>query len=63
MSYKKPLFQKKNSLIKPFFYSAYPFAHIQQHYFSKYWGTNAWAVPPPQIWGDRPPMQVSASGA
>src|SRR6218665_637331 len=40
---------EKNSLIRPFFCSVHPFALIRQHYFSKYWGTNAWAVPPPQI--------------
>src|SRR6218665_366725 len=38
-----------------FFYSVRAFAPIPQHYFSKYWGANAWAVPPPQIFlGDRP---------
>src|SRR6218665_3172635 len=40
---------------KHHFYSFHTFAHIRQHYFSKYWGTNAWAVPPPQTLGDRPP--------
>ena len=27
------------------FFSHQPFARIRKHYFSKYWGTNAWAVP------------------
>jgi len=36
------------------------FPHIPQHYFSKYWGTDAWAIPPPQIfWGNRPPRPQS----
>src|SRR6218665_3806253 len=28
----------KEFLNKTIFYSVHPFAHIQQHYFSKYWG-------------------------
>src|SRR6218665_318184 len=57
-SQEKPLFQKRQFLDKTIFYSVRTFAHIRQHYFSKYWGTNAWAVPPPQIFfgGDRPPV-------
>src|SRR6218665_1534830 len=39
----------------PFSHSVHTFTHIRQHYFSKYWGTNAWAVPPPHILGGRPP--------
>src|SRR6218665_2607723 len=46
---RKPTFSKKNSLIKPFFNSVHPFAHIQQHYFSKYWGDQCMGRPPPQI--------------
>ena len=52
---RKTTIPEKNSLIRTFFYSVHPFARIRQHYFSKYWGSNAWAVPPPKIWGDRPP--------
>src|SRR6218665_1924248 len=53
----KPLFKKK-FLYKTIFYSVHPFAHIQQHYFSKYWGgpmhgssptTNFWGSPAPQV--------------
>src|SRR6218665_955337 len=44
---------------KHLFYSLHTFTRIRQHYFSKYWGTNAWAVPTPQIfWGDRPPVPL-----
>src|SRR6218665_4031956 len=39
---------------KTIFCSVHPFAHIRQHYFSKYWGTNAWAVPHLKLLGDRP---------
>src|SRR6218665_1025550 len=39
-----------------FFYSVHTFTYIQQHYTSQnIGGTDAWAVPPPQILGDRPP--------
>src|SRR6218665_331485 len=52
----KTTISENNSLITPFFYSFRTFTRIQRHYFSKYWGTNAWAIPPPQIfWVDRPP--------
>src|SRR6218665_3769983 len=37
-------------------FSVHAFTHIRQHYFSKYWGTNAWAVPHLKVWGDRPPV-------
>ena len=48
---------QKNSFMTPFLYSLRTFARIRQHYFSKYWGTDAWAVPPPQIfWGTVPPV-------
>ena len=44
---------------KNLFYSFYTFAHIRQHYFSKYWGgTNAWAVSHLKLWGDRPPVPL-----
>src|SRR6218665_949963 len=46
---------RKEFLDKTFFYSVRTFARIRQHYFSKYWGTNAWAVPHLKFWGDRPP--------
>src|SRR6218665_1022981 len=36
---------RKEFVDKTIFYSVRTFARIQQHYFSKYWGTNAWAVP------------------
>src|SRR6218665_3545025 len=54
---------RKEFLNKTIFYSVHPFAHIRQRYFSKYWGTNAWAVLPPQILGGpspprSPPLRV-----
>jgi len=33
---------------KNLFYSFYTFAHIRQHYFSKYWGDECMGRPPPQ---------------
>src|SRR6218665_1208709 len=53
---RKTTISEKNSFIRPFFYSVHSFARIRQHYFSKYWGTNAWAVPHLKFWGDRPPQ-------
>jgi len=47
--------KRKEFLDDTFFYSVHTFARIRQHYFSKHWGTDAWTVPPPQIWGERPP--------
>src|SRR6218665_1041942 len=52
---KNTKFSVKNSSIRPFFYSVRTFARIRQHYFSKYWGINAWAIPHLKFWGDRPP--------
>ena len=46
-----PFPHKKNT----FFYSVRTFTRILQHYFSKYWGNNAWAVPQPQIFGEAVP--------
>src|SRR6218665_657956 len=47
---RKATISEKNSFRRPFFYSVHPFARIRQHYFSKYWGTNAcMGRPPPQI--------------
>jgi len=55
-SQEKALFQKIIPWRHLFFtLFVYTFARIRQHYFSKYWGTDAWAVLPPQIWGDHPP--------
>jgi len=47
-----PFPHKKNT----FSYSFHTFAHIRQHYFSEYWGTNAWAVPHLKLWGTVPPV-------
>ena len=47
-SQEKPLFQKRIPWWH-LFYSVHTFARIRQHYFSKYWGTDAWAFPPPHI--------------
>src|SRR6218665_1592159 len=35
--HQKTTISEKSSLIRPFFYSVRTFAHIRQHYFSKYW--------------------------
>src|SRR6218665_3616935 len=48
---KKNHYFKKEFLNKTIFYSVHPFAHIQQHYFSKYWGDQCMGRPPPQILG------------
>src|SRR6218665_2426244 len=63
-----PVFAMLNVIFDPFltgtkrkntfFYSVHTLTRIRQHYFSKYWGTNAWAVPSPQILGDRPPVPL-----
>src|SRR6218665_1759562 len=37
------------------FFCVHAFKRIRQHYFSKYWGTNAWAALHLKFWGDRPP--------
>src|SRR6218665_3096154 len=46
----------KKFLNKTIFYSVHPFAHIRQHSFSKYWGTNDMGRPPPQIFGGAVPQ-------
>src|SRR6218665_317904 len=53
--HKKNHYFRKEFLDKTIFYSVSTFARIRQNYFSKYWGTNAWAVPPPQIFGGTVP--------
>src|SRR6218665_1860886 len=52
---RKTTISENNSLTTPFVYSVRTFACIRQHYFSKYWGTIAWAVPPPKIFGGTVP--------
>ena len=42
---------RKEFLYDTFFYSVRTFARIRQH-FSRYWGADAWAVSPPQIFGE-----------
>src|SRR6218665_2488838 len=37
---------RKELLNKTIFYSVHPFAHIRQHYFSKYWGNQCMGRPP-----------------
>jgi len=56
-----PFFTRKtpvsenNFFITPFF-TLFVLSHASdKHYFSKYWGTDAWAVPTSIFWGDRPP--------
>src|SRR6218665_1617272 len=58
-----PMFAMLNVIFDPFltgktrfFTLVHTFTRIRQHYFSKYWGTNAWAVPPPQILGETVPL-------
>src|SRR6218665_1977707 len=53
----RPFPHKKNTI----FHSVHAFTHIRQHYFSKHWGgTNAWAVPPPQVLGGPSPPPPSS---
>jgi len=47
---------RKEFLYDTFFYSVRIFARIRQHYFSKHWGKDAWAVPLPQILGGPSPQ-------
>src|SRR6218665_268484 len=49
--HKKNHYFRKEFLNKTIFYSVHPFAHIRQHYFSKYWGDQCMGRPPPQILG------------
>src|SRR6218665_2447540 len=42
---RKSTISKKNSLIRPFFYSVRTFARIRQRYFSKYWGDQCMGRP------------------
>src|SRR6218665_1150886 len=49
------LISENNSLMTPFLLCSC-FSHASdKHYFSKCWGTNAWAAPPPQIFGGPSP--------
>src|SRR6218665_1991148 len=50
---------RKEFLDDTIFCSVRDFARIRQHYTSQnIGGTDAWAVPPPQILGDRPPVPI-----
>src|SRR6218665_218387 len=54
---KKNHYFKKEFLNKIIFYSDHPFAHIQQHYCSKYWGDQCMSRPHHlKFWGERPPQ-------
>ena len=59
-SREKLTISEKNSFVHDtFFYSVLTFTRMRQRYFSKYWGTDAWTVPTPQIfWGTVPPVQT-----
>ena len=48
-------FSRHKFLMTFFMYSVHTFTRIRQHYFSKYWGTNAWTVPHLKFLGNRPP--------
>ena len=48
-----PFPHKKNT-----FLLFHTFAHIRQHYFSKYWGDGCMGRPPPQTLGGPPPAPV-----
>src|SRR6218665_3195750 len=50
----KPLFHNNKFLQDNFFYSVRTFAHIQQHYFSKYWGHGCMGRPPTLNFGGSP---------
>src|SRR6218665_246523 len=56
---RKTTISGKNSLIRPFFYSVRTFAHIRQHYFSKYWGG---PMPSPHLKFLRGPSPQSSLG-
>ena len=45
------LFSQQNH----FFYSFHTFAHIRQHYFSKYWGDGCMGRPHLKLWGEPSP--------
>src|SRR6218665_1789441 len=47
----KPLFQNKTFLRYTFFSQFVLCRASNKHYFSKYWGTDAWAVPHLYFWG------------
>src|SRR6218665_1840292 len=51
----------KKFLNKTIFYSVHPFAHIRQHYFSRYWGDQCMGRPPPQIWGTVPTSNLGGT--
>ena len=55
---KKNHYFKKEFLNKTiFFNSVHPFAHIRQHYFSKYWGVDqCMGRPPTSNFGGRSPQ-------
>ena len=56
MTLSSPLFQKRIPWWH-LFYSVRTFERIRQHYFPKYWGTNAWAVPTSNV-GSVPPVPL-----
>ena len=51
-----PSYMTLSSQEKLLFYSFHTFAHIRQHYFSKYWGDECMGRPPPQIVGGTVPQ-------
>src|SRR6218665_1108491 len=51
---RKTTISEKNSFMTPFLLCSYFHAHPTT-LLLKILGGRAWAVPPPQIWGDRPP--------
>src|SRR6218665_1970893 len=57
-SQEKPLFHEKIPLRHLFFYSVRAFVPIRQHYFSKYWGTDARAVPHLKFWKNVPAVPL-----
>src|SRR6218665_1710398 len=51
-----PSYTTLSSQEKPLFYSFHTFAHIQQHYFSKYWGDECMGRTPTSNFGGPSPQ-------
>ena len=61
MSYVTLLHEKNPYFRKQFFDDTFFTLFVlvrasDKYYFSKYWGTDPWAVPQLKFWGNRPPI-------